>query len=147
MLTDNMVQVNFKPTRHQVGCKSSLLDLYLTNIPDRLKNVSNFLNTLSEHEGVRVFVNVKSKVRQQKSFILCNYSNCTFNILQPMVDENIKLQTLFSDLNPVCIAEKLMTGLKEVTDLVIVKKRVQKRSRGVPFWSPELEEEQKRSRI
>merc|ERR1712081_89206 len=89
----------------------------------------------------------KSEVKSPNTFLLRSYRDCTFNVLQPLVDQNEKLQTLFSDLDPVIIAEKLMTGLKEVTDPVIVKKRVQKRERGSPFWSSTLEEERKKLKI
>ena len=54
---------------------------------------------------------------------------------------------MFSDLDPVTIADKLMTGLKEITDPVICKKRIQKRERGSPFWSAELEDERKNLKI
>ena len=56
MASLNLVQMNHKPTRHMIGQKSSLLDLILTSIPERILNVENFLNTLLEHEGVRCVV-------------------------------------------------------------------------------------------
>merc|ERR1711954_605256 len=142
-----MHQLNFKPTRHRTGHKSSLLDIFFCNFPKRVKNMENFLNTLSEHEGVRCVVHPKTEIKSPNTFLMRNYKDCTFNILQPMVDENVKLQTLFSNLDPVTIAEKLMTGLKEVTDPVIIKKRIQKRERGSPFWSSTLEEERKKLKI
>ena len=123
--------------------KSSLLDIYLCNFPERAKNAENFLNTLSEHEGVRVVIHPKSDIKSPNTFLRRDYRNCTFNVLQPMVDMNLNLQTLFNDLDPDTIADKLMSGLKEITDSVVVKKRVQKRERGSPFWNSTLEEEQK----
>ena len=41
-------QLNKKPTRHMVGQRSSLLDLFLSNIPQRISNLENILNTTSE---------------------------------------------------------------------------------------------------
>merc|ERR1711954_199277 len=61
--------------------------------------------------------------------------------MQPLVDINKKLQSLFSDHNSNIIATKLVEGLNEVLDLLIKKKRLQKRSRGVPFWCQKLEKE------
>merc|ERR1711954_627910 len=63
LMDASMVQVNWKPTRHQQGCRSSLLDLFLTNIPERVTNVENFVNTLSEHEGVRCTLQTKSIIK------------------------------------------------------------------------------------
>ena len=92
MLTENISQLNFKPTRHQTGCKSSLLDLYLSTIPERIKNVENVMNTLSGHEGIRCVVQLKGDFRKANSFALRKFTNCTFNVMQPMVDESVKLQ-------------------------------------------------------
>merc|ERR1711954_170523 len=142
-----MHQLNIKPTRHRTGHKSSLLDIFFCNFPERVKNTVNFLNTLSEHEGVGCVVHPKTEIKSPNTFLMRSYKDCTLKILQPMVDKNINLQTLFSDLDPVTIADKLMTGLKEVTDPVIIKKRIQKRERGSPFWSSTFEDERKKLRI
>ena len=139
-----MHQLKFKPTRHQAGAGSSLLDIFFSNIPERVSNIENFVNTLSEHEGVKCIVNMKTGIRTNTSFLLRNYRDCSFNILQPLVDVNHNLQLLFSDLDPEVIANKLLNGLQEITDLTMKKKSVQTRARGVPYWSASLEDERKR---
>ena len=90
LMTNSMVQVNWKPTRHQHGSKSSLLDLYLTNIPERLNNLENVLNTISEHEGVECTVMLKSPCKNVKSMLIRNYQAATFNLMQQMVDDPIE---------------------------------------------------------
>ena len=47
LIDSSMLQINHKPTRHQLGSRSSLLDLFLTNVPDRIVDIDNVLNTLS----------------------------------------------------------------------------------------------------
>ena len=61
--------------------------------------------------------------------------------MQPLVDQSDKLQSLFSEDNPEIIADLLMDGLKEITDQLVTKSRVQQRSRGVPYWCGKLEKE------
>merc|ERR1711954_258739 len=122
MMTKNLAQMNFKPTRHQNGCKSSLLDLFLMNIPDRMTNIENFVNTLSEHEGVKSISQTKSQVKIPKSRVIRNYSKCTFNIMKPMVDANDNLQSIFQEFDPEIIANKIVTGMREITDIVVEKK-------------------------
>ena len=128
-----MRQLNFKPTRHRVGNLSSLLDLVFSNIPERITNIENFFNTLSEHEGVRCVVHTKSQVRAPNTFILRDYNLCTFNNLQPLVDSSEPLQSLFTESDPEVIADTLMKGLKDITDLTVLKRKVQI-TVTVPSW-------------
>merc|ERR1711954_328339 len=125
-----MAQLNFRPTRQQAGGNSSLLDLFLSNILERIKNVDNFYNTLSEHEGVKCRLITKSPVKIVKSTIFRDYTNATFNLMMPMVNKSHKLQSLFADTKPEVIAKKLTEGLKEITDLVVTKRRLQPKNRG-----------------
>ena len=57
-----------------------------------------------------------------------------------MVDTNKKLQSLFADLDPDVIGEKLVSGMKDITDAVVMKKRIQTRKHINQFWTKELEE-------
>ena len=63
LMTQNLSQMNFKPTRHQVGCKSSLLDLFISNIPEMITNIKKFLNTMSEHEGGKRTIHTKTLIK------------------------------------------------------------------------------------
>ena len=69
-MSRNIAQLNHKPTRHQSGCNSSLLDLFLTNIPERATNIENFTNITSEHEGVSMILHTKTQIKKPKSRVL-----------------------------------------------------------------------------
>ena len=43
-----LAQMNFENTWHKPGQKSSLLDMFYTNKPHRVTNVTNMTNELSE---------------------------------------------------------------------------------------------------
>ena len=45
---------------------------------------------------------------------------------------------MFSKTDPEEISENLVNGLKEITDLIISKKSVQERKKGVFYWSTPL---------
>ena len=60
-----------------------------------------------------------------------------------MVDNNSDLQSIFCDVDPEIIANKILNGLKEITDNVITKKWVQIRQRGYQFWTQSLESKRK----
>ena len=146
MLSADLQQINFKPTRHQMGNKSSLLDLFLTNIPQRISNIENVLNTTSEHQCVKCVILLKSSIRQSQSFLRRDYSRCSFANMQPLVDSSHKLQSLFSSQDPELISEKLVQGLKEITDHLVEKRRIQKRKRGAQYWCQKLEDEREKVR-
>ena len=139
--TNNLSQLNWKPTRHQAGCNSSLLDIFASNIPERISEIENFYNTMSEHEGVSCTVLTKTPVKEAKSILLRDYTLVKFEIIQPMIDNSQLLQSLFCDQDPELIAKKLVDGVKEITDVIVTKKRIQARSRKYEYWSRELESE------
>ena len=84
--------------------------------------MENFLNAMSEHEGVKCVLHAKPPIKHPESRDVRDFSMATFNIMQPMVDTNRNLQSLFCDKNPEMIADKLVKDLKEITDVVIIKK-------------------------
>merc|ERR1711954_462734 len=86
--------------RYQAGCNSSLLDIFLSNIPERISGIDNFYNTMSEHDGVMCTVLTKTPIKEAKSILLRDYKLARFDIIQPMIDNNENLQSLFSDQDP-----------------------------------------------
>ena len=85
----------------------------------------------------------KTPCKLAKSVLIRNYDNATFNIMQEFIDNNESLQTLFADTDPDVIGDKLISGMEELTNLVVMKKRVQLCNRGVKFWNKSLEVERK----
>ena len=50
-LDNDICQLNFKNTWHRAGKRSSLLDLYFSNVPRLIDGVQNVVNSLSKHDG------------------------------------------------------------------------------------------------
>ena len=75
-LIDNKIsQLNFKATRHCIGQRSSLLDLYLTTSPDKCTNVHNIVNLSSEHEGVALTFKIKGAINKDQFSTIRNTRN------------------------------------------------------------------------
>ena len=72
-----------------------------------------------------------------------DFTDCTFNVMQPLVDCNYKLQSLFTDSDPNIIADKLTQGLREITDIMVKKQHFQVKNCGVQYWNMEWENERK----
>ena len=62
MLENKLSQINFKNMCHCVGKKSSLLNLFYCTAPKTINGILNVSNILSEHDGVRITVDCKSKL-------------------------------------------------------------------------------------
>ena len=86
-------------------------------------------------------VHTKTVLRQCRSFLRRDFRRCTFNTMQPLVDGSVKLQSLFNHRDLEVIADLLTGGLKEITDLLVTKSRVQQWKRSVPHWNNNLEQE------
>lgn len=54
MLKNGLAQVNFENTWHRPGKRSSLLDLFYTTDPNNIDGVENTVNTLSEHDAMKI---------------------------------------------------------------------------------------------
>merc|ERR1711954_522602 len=102
--------MSWEPTCHKAGCNYSLLDIYLTNIPERITGVRNFYNTMSEHDGVSCTLLTKTPVMAAKSALIRDYRLAKFEIMQPLVDDSEKLQSLFRHSDHEIIANKLVEG-------------------------------------
>ena len=62
-------QVNFKPTRHRNKQRSTLLDLFIVNCPDKCSDIRNGINSTSEHEYV--VLNLLKQPVVRKTILLC----------------------------------------------------------------------------
>ena len=69
-----LAQMNFKAMRHQRGQQSSLLDLWITNFPDKCSEIGNLTNLSSEHEGVKMTVRVKGAIIESQFTVILENS-------------------------------------------------------------------------
>ena len=94
--------------------KSLLLDLYASNIPNRLTSMTNVLNTNSKHQGISCILQTKGVHKVPKYFIIRDYSKVNNSNNQPMINQCDQLQLLFWDSSLESISTKLNDGLNNV---------------------------------
>ena len=124
--------MNYENTWHRWGRRSSLLDIFYTNKPHRIKETKNIVNILSEHDGVRILLDCKAKIKNEQFITTRSYRNFTWENVETDINENHDLQEMFGETNPEIIAEKLLRGLNHVIKKHIVIKRVQLRKNVCP---------------
>ena len=75
-LSDNAItQLNSKCTRHRLGQRSSLLDVYFTNATLKCSQWENIVNLTSEHEAVKVNFRVTDRIHKKQFIVLRNHKN------------------------------------------------------------------------
>ena len=64
MSKSGLYQMNWAHTRHEKNCSSSILDLILTNVPNKLDSISAKVNIISDHSLIYAHVHCSNIVRQ-----------------------------------------------------------------------------------
>merc|ERR1711954_338926 len=77
---NSLTQINSKCTRHRIGQRSSLLDIFLTNVTLKCSRWENLANQSSEHEAVKILFRLTSRIHRQQFLVTrdtrrLNYSN------------------------------------------------------------------------
>ena len=133
---NNVTQLNWLPTRFRANQKPSTLDLYITNIPKKTKDIRNVSNITSEHQGVTVNIEVNDIQIREQFFTVRDYKSLTNNNLEPMVNEHPNLQDCFNFMNPNLITPMINDGLSEIINKIAPEKRIQKNNKEI-YWSRE----------
>ena len=126
LITNNaLTQLNTKPTR--IGHKSSLLVLLITNCPNKVNEVTQYPNSLSEHEAVEVKFHFNDIQIQPQFYMKCNYSNVIWANLEPLLTNSEGLNELFSIRNPDTIANILIEEISKIIEYLAPESRSQAR--------------------
>ena len=140
MTTNNITQINWKPTRHRAGKKSSLLDIFLTTCPNRNDGCHYVPNSLSEHEAVLVDLFTEDSQIKEQFYLKSNQENITWNKLEPMIAESSLLNSLFSTNDTDVIANSILGETSKILDTLAPVKRVQIKKLDKDNMSPETRE-------
>ena len=54
--SENLIIINSEPTWYRAGCKSSLIDHIVTNIPENIVNIKTTRNIMSDHSYIKCLV-------------------------------------------------------------------------------------------
>ena len=117
--------MNFKPTRHRFDCKSSLLDMFLANIPLKCSNVRNMCNLISDHDGVSMFIHFKDFTPKVKSYIQRNYNRFMYSNIEKFLLSSKDLKEVFRKNDSNEIRNHLLDRLNKITVALVSKRKVQ----------------------
>ena len=115
---NNMTQVNWSPTRHRIGQKSTLLDIFISNCPGKINGVTYVPNSLSEHEGVLMTLHNEDIQIQPQFFSRCCYKKVIWNNLEPLITNSNILNSVFSSRDPDYITNSLLDETNRFMDLL-----------------------------
>ena len=146
ILDNDLCQLNKKNTWHRPGKRSSLLDLFFTNVPGIIDGIQNAVNTLSEHDGVRVNLHTSEILNKTQFTTRRIYTQVTHDRLLEILDEsrNAKIQSIFSSQDPEYIASTLLEELNGALKNLMKIKKEQVRRYKTPYWNNKLEAQRKK---
>ena len=75
--------------------------------------------------------------------MLRDYSCNNWTNLEPLINQNDELNSMFGEQDPDVLADKILTGLNKVVKELITIKRVQKKKNSLPYWTNQLTISQK----
>ena len=122
---NNLTQMNHKPTRHRCNQRSTLLDLFYVNSPEKCTDIRNGANSTSEHDYVVMTVQNQSIIRKKQFYMTRDTRNLVYANLEHMINNSEDLQSLFSEDDPDEIAEKYINGWNAIIEELAPLKRVQ----------------------
>ena len=85
---NDLAQINFLNAWHTLGRRSSLIDLFLTNKPQKITEVRNEVNILSDHEAVLIKVDCLKEMRRQQFITKRNHRNFTWENVEQIITSN-----------------------------------------------------------
>ena len=125
MIADHkLTQLNWDPTRFKFNNRPSSLDLYITNCPNKIANVSLITNLRSKHEGLLCqFSN--SDFHCNPQFITSRSYKCMKkkNIMQMFPDD--LYNKIFNEHELDIITEKIISIFLNIIDELAPEKRTQ----------------------
>ena len=66
MVNLNLTKLNWKPTQHRTNHRSTLLDIYITNKPEKFAFTENLPNFSGEHEAVMTKCSMSKIIQSYK---------------------------------------------------------------------------------
>ena len=124
--TNNLTQMNWEPTRHRSGNKSSLVDIFLSNSPNKIDGVEYVPNSLSEHEAIMISLFTDDIQVQPQFFSSCNFSDVNWNNLEPLINNSEKLNDMFHSRDPDVIASSIIEDTNRFIDILAPASRKQR---------------------
>ena len=139
LINSNLIQMNFNNTWHMPRKWPSLLDSSYCNKPEKVSNVANVTNLLSEHDAVTLNFHMKEIGSKPQFEVKRNYSNLTYGNLLNELDENRnpRMQDMFSHTDP---TESYIEEMNLAAKKSIKVSRHQKKKYQQKFWNRNLED-------
>ena len=79
----NVGQLNHKATRHRMNQRSTLIDLFLSNCPEKCTKIVNGTNTTSEHDFVTMTLTKEKVIKSPQFFESRNTKHLNYATLEP----------------------------------------------------------------
>ena len=125
-LEENRVaQLNFKATRHQTGQRSTLLDLWLSNCPEKCTEMKNIVNISSQHEGVKLILKIKGAIVKKQFAVVRSFKRLNASNILYELEKIGNFDDEMESNDPEIIADGVKAKLNQVIEKLAPRKRIQ----------------------
>ena len=143
----NLVQLNWLATRHRTGQRSTLIDLFFSTAPDKCTNCQNVINLTSEHEGVRIDMNINKAVIKQQFAIVRNQRALNAHSLL----EELKAVNYFTEESKLEDVTEITNAVKSKLNSIVTKlapfKRIQLKTKTLKIKSKKAKDLLEKAKI
>ena len=120
-----MVLLKLKPTRYRQGQRPTLIDLILSNSPERIENIENVINHTSEHQGVMFTIEIKEVTTNVQFCKTWDKRLLNAENILPMIENSSRLQEIFQKTDVDEIVTTFTEDLKKIKQTLATLQRVQ----------------------
>ena len=135
-----LCQMNFKPTRFQANSEPSLLDHYFTSNPNKMDNIETKTSIIADHKYIKANYHCKILKRKQQFRRTRNFSLLNSDILTKEIENNAKLQEIFSLEDPDEIANVMVAELNRIVEDIAPSRIIQVTNKSQPWQNKETKE-------
>ena len=130
----SLVQMNWENTRHWCG-KESLLDLFLTNIPQKINTIKTERCQIADHSTVSLQIHAKDLWRRPKIRKIRDWRKIQPEILMEAIENNTRLNSIFAYNDPDKIANILIEEYNRIINTLAPEKIIQVTKEDLPYFN------------
>ena len=136
----SLAQMNFEPTRHRVGHRSSLLDHFLTTNPEKVDGVETLKNHIADHSAVKLQYHAEGLKENPKLMLIRDNTCATRETLMYLIENNHRLNQSLAIENANESTNVIIEEYNAVINTAAPARVVQLRENNVPYVDNEVRE-------
>ena len=133
--------INWEPTRHWSGSRSSLVDHFITNCPNYIDNIQTKHNCIADHDSVSCLLHTEILIDRPQFMLKRNWTNLTRDNLKYEIHNNDQLCSVFAMTSTNKIWNVILLQMNSIINKLAPGKIVQLKGQFIPFMNTEIKDQ------